>query len=149
MDNLSTKVEKAKKTPEYRAEAAKMDFADNLYLKMEENRVSRADLARLLGVSNAYISKVLNGTLNFSIESMSKFAFALGYKIDINFSEKETSGVLSNTFISIKKKSKIDKELSWVSIKYEDKIKQESTLDPSTMYEKRKRDEPADKQIAA
>lgn len=152
MDNLSTRVEKAKKTPEYWAEVAKMDFADNLYSKMEENDVSRADLARLLGVSNAYISKVLNGTINFSIESMSKFAYALGYKIDINFSDKELSCLASDSFSSISfdkyKKRNIEHELRWNLIKSEDKI-QNNTLNYSIIDEERKNNGPTDNETAA
>jgi transcriptional regulator with XRE-family HTH domain len=75
----------AQNDPAYWGERAKLDFAVELNSKMEEQKISRTELAQKVNVSKAYISKILGGYANFTIESMSKLAFAMGFKIGINF----------------------------------------------------------------
>ena len=82
----------ARKTPTYWAETAKLNFAVELNSHMEEQKISGADLAKRISVSRAYISKILGGYANFTIESMSKLAFALGYKLQVTFHKLETKG---------------------------------------------------------
>ncbi|HBA82819.1 MAG TPA: hypothetical protein DCZ95_01875 [Verrucomicrobia bacterium] len=47
---------------------------------MQERGVSRSDLARDLNVSPAYITKVLRGDENFSIQTLARIAFVLKMK---------------------------------------------------------------------
>ncbi|MDR2174922.1 MAG: helix-turn-helix transcriptional regulator [Synergistaceae bacterium] len=77
MNNAYDRWTEAQKNPEYWAELAKLDFAVELNSKMEEQKLSRTELAKKVSVSKAYISKILGGYANFTIESMSKLAFAL------------------------------------------------------------------------
>lgn len=63
---------------EYEAEGLKLEIADSLIKKMQEKNVNRAELAAKIGVSSAYITKALRGYTNLSLETLAKFAFALG-----------------------------------------------------------------------
>jgi transcriptional regulator with XRE-family HTH domain len=45
---------------------------------MEKENVTRAELARRLGVSSAYVTKVLRGQSNLTLKTVSDFLFALG-----------------------------------------------------------------------
>ena len=45
---------------------------------MQENRLSRTEMAKVLGVSPQYLSRILSGTENFSIKSIAKIEVALG-----------------------------------------------------------------------
>jgi transcriptional regulator with XRE-family HTH domain len=50
---------------------------------MAANRITRSDLARRLGVSPAYITKVLRGNVNFTVESMVRLVRAAGGEVKI------------------------------------------------------------------
>ena len=45
---------------------------------MQEHGLSRAEMAKTLGVSPQYLSRMLSGTENFSIKSVAKIEVALG-----------------------------------------------------------------------
>jgi len=45
---------------------------------MQENQLTRAEMAKVLNVSPQYLSRILSGTENFSIKSIAKIEAALG-----------------------------------------------------------------------
>ena len=45
---------------------------------MQENHLSRAQMAKHLGVTPQYLSRILSGTENFSLKSVAKIEAALG-----------------------------------------------------------------------
>jgi len=49
--------------------------------------MSRADLARQVGVSRGYITKVLRGSGNVTLETMVKLSRAVGSELDIRLHE--------------------------------------------------------------
>ncbi len=53
-----------KKRDTYWTTSLILDFTEGLHKIMEANRVTRSDLARRLGVSPTYITKVLRGNVN-------------------------------------------------------------------------------------
>jgi transcriptional regulator with XRE-family HTH domain len=61
-----------------------LDFTEGLYKIMEANGVTRSDLARRLRVSPAYITKVLRGNVNFTVDSMVRLVRAAGGKVSIH-----------------------------------------------------------------
>ena len=73
----------ARRMPEYWEEGAVLDFTEALYIAMEEQGVTRAELARRLGTSQAYITRVLSGNANFTLKTMSKLALALGLQLEV------------------------------------------------------------------
>lgn len=73
----------AQSDPLYWAETAKNEFAIDIYNHMEEMGINKSDLAQKVGVSKQYISKVLGGEANLSIETMSKLLFAVGRKVNM------------------------------------------------------------------
>ena len=84
MGSFNDYLNKLKNTAGYYAAAAKDNFVNELLRMMSEKKVNQKDLAQKVGVSTAYVSRVLSGDMNLSIESMSKFAFALGSRIEIS-----------------------------------------------------------------
>ncbi len=54
----------AKERDTYWIGSAILDFTEGLHKMMEANGISRSELARRLGVSPAYITKVLRGNVN-------------------------------------------------------------------------------------
>ena len=96
--SLQKTIKEAKKTDSYWIEATKIDFSSILEEKRIEANMSYADLARALGTSNAYISKVFRGDANLTIESMVKLTRALGCNISIQV-VKNSSIEMEHSFL--------------------------------------------------
>lgn len=64
------------------------EFVEDLSRLMEEQRVTRAELARRLGTSRAYITKMLGGNANFTLLTMVKLAMALDGAVHIHIADK-------------------------------------------------------------
>jgi len=80
---------KVQESYEYWAELFKLEFIDDITALMEKQGISQKGLADKMGNSEAYISKVLNGYANLSINSISKIALALNAAPHIHVSPKE------------------------------------------------------------
>ncbi|MBA4386487.1 MAG: hypothetical protein C0404_00820 [Verrucomicrobia bacterium] len=66
---------------------------------IEARKITRSELARRLNVSPAYITKVLRGHANLSLESLAKLAFALDLKWECILIPKNAQvGVLALTY---------------------------------------------------
>jgi transcriptional regulator with XRE-family HTH domain len=65
-----------------------LDFTEGLHKMMEVNGVSRSELARRLGVSPAYITKVLRGNVNFTLDSMVRLVRAAGGDVSLQVTPK-------------------------------------------------------------
>lgn len=67
---FATLFTEAKKRDEYYVAGAKIEVAEQIYRMMEARNVSQSDLARRLGKHRAYISKILQGTSNCTVETL-------------------------------------------------------------------------------
>jgi len=76
-------LKRAHESADYWAAGPEADFTDELSRVMEEQQVSRAELARRLGSSQAYVTKVLRGNANFTLATMTKLARALDMEVEI------------------------------------------------------------------
>lgn len=74
---IQAALKQARETHEYRAEGASIEFTNALVTRMREVGVSRSELARKIQASPAYVSKILRGDTNFSLDTMVKIATAL------------------------------------------------------------------------
>jgi len=77
-------IEKYKDDLEFRTEGVILEFTEKIVAKMEEKNISRSALAKKLGVSKAFISKLLNGNPNLTIKSMMSIADALGCDLNLD-----------------------------------------------------------------
>jgi transcriptional regulator with XRE-family HTH domain len=80
---FSEAVTEYKNDVDYLTEVAILDFTEKIVAKMKEQDLSRAELAKRLGVSKAFITKVLGGYPNLTIRSMVSFANALGCDLSL------------------------------------------------------------------
>ena len=80
---LKAFVDEAKQSDAYWVESAKLEFALALEQQRRAAGLSYADLAKKMGTSAAYISKVFRGDTNLTIESMVKLARATGGQLDV------------------------------------------------------------------
>lgn len=66
----------------YHVDGAKVEIAEQIYLAMKRQGVPATELARRLGKSRAYITKVLQGNVTFTIELLVQIARALNSRVD-------------------------------------------------------------------
>src|SRR6266567_7758115 len=62
---------------EFRTEEVIIDFTEKVVAAMRERDMSRVELAQRLGVSKAFVTKLLNGNPNLTIRTMVSLADAL------------------------------------------------------------------------
>jgi len=91
-------------------------FYHMVIIKMEEDNITRADLARNLGKSRAAISQMFNKTPNISIKKMIEIADAVSLEInltnDLFLQEKQIKEIKKYVFIPVNRfeKESIDKK---------------------------------------
>ncbi len=85
---LKDKLDTARNSFDYRLEKVLFDVAEQMCGLMDNQHVSRADLANRMQVSPAYITKILNGYPNLTIKSLLKLSDALGQDLSVRFGAK-------------------------------------------------------------
>jgi len=80
---LAAYLAERKKTDVYWVESAKLDFAMKLEKQIRQSNLSYATLAKKIGTSAAYISKIFRGDTNMTIETMVKLTRASGARLNI------------------------------------------------------------------
>jgi transcriptional regulator with XRE-family HTH domain len=73
----------------YLIDALKIELSEQIYGAMKHQGVNKAELARRLGTSRAYITKLLQGSTNLTLESLVKISKALNCQLDIHLSNRE------------------------------------------------------------
>ncbi len=78
-------------TPEYHAEDLKTDFAVQIHRMMKRQGISKVDLARRMDTSPAYITKVLRGDANVTIDTMAKLAWYVDGRVHLQITDKNAN----------------------------------------------------------
>lgn len=73
----------------YLVEHAKVSFAMELWREVQASAQSKADLARRIGKSGAYITKVFRGDTNFTLGSMVGLAEAVGARLHVHLARED------------------------------------------------------------
>lgn len=68
----------------YWSEAAFLSFTEDLLEQLRKEGINQAELARRVGVSRGYLSRVLRGQENLSLETMSKLALGAGASVRLH-----------------------------------------------------------------
>ena len=79
------------KDPKYWVEHLKLAFSEEVGRLMDERNMSQSDLARELGVSRAYITRLFHGTFNPTVETLVKVALALDAKVAVHLHPRQTA----------------------------------------------------------
>jgi transcriptional regulator with XRE-family HTH domain len=77
-DKFKKLTEKLENKPEYKYEGLLFEFVEQVLEIMEREQLSRTDLAKKLGCSNAYITKLFKGNQNLTLRKIFEIADALG-----------------------------------------------------------------------
>ena len=83
IDKYRERVRSIENTPEFLLEMVKLAFAEELCRLLEEQGVSRTQLAERLGTSRAYITRILRTDYNLTAETMVKVALALDARVEL------------------------------------------------------------------
>lgn len=76
-------------TLDYELANVEMDFTDSLESLMQRRGVNKSELARRIETSPAYITKILRGSTNFTLETMVKFVRALDGELHVRAVARE------------------------------------------------------------
>lgn len=88
IEALREKINAARGTVDYRLEKILFQLGEDMCLLMEQQGLSRTQLAERMGVSPAYITKILDGNPNLTIKSLLKLSDALGRELTIHFAPR-------------------------------------------------------------
>lgn len=89
MGKYSRLLKKIVGSTEYWTQAAMRRFVLDINARMAAQELSRADLAKKLGTSPAYVTKAMRGDVNFTLETMTRLALAVGGKLRIEVVDLE------------------------------------------------------------
>ena len=85
----SNSLDRFRGTLDYELANAEMDFTDTLETLMQRRGVNNSELARRIETSPAYITKILRGSTNFTLETMVKLVRALDGELHVRACAKE------------------------------------------------------------
>ncbi len=86
------------KDPDFMADCMKGYFVECVLQGLEETGLKKAQLGKRIGKSRQYINKILNEDkrVNFTIETMTQIAHALGRRLDLHVLENHEKAVVFN-----------------------------------------------------
>jgi transcriptional regulator with XRE-family HTH domain len=84
------KLEEFKDDADFYAEQLILDLTERIVAVMKEMHLNRSDLAKRLGVSKAFVTKLLNGNPNMTLKTMASLAKSLGCLINIDLCPEGT-----------------------------------------------------------
>ena len=89
IEKYRERVRSIENTPEFLLEKVKLTFADELCRLLDEQGVSRGQLAERLGTSRAYVTRILRTDYNLTAETMVKVARALDARVELALVPKD------------------------------------------------------------
>ena len=98
--DLKQIIKEAESRDAYWVERAKLDFAVALERRCRASGISNTQLAKKLGTSAAYITKVFRGDTNFTIETMVKLARSAGAALDVKLADESAKSILAPVVVS-------------------------------------------------
>lgn len=81
-------LQRAELSDAYQIDRLKVEISERIYNAMTQQDVSNAELARRLGKSRAYVTKLLRGTTNFTLESLVRISRALSCEVEFELISK-------------------------------------------------------------
>jgi len=110
----------------YKTEGAIIEFTEQIVERMLAIKMSKSDLASKLGSSAPYVTKLLRGGTNFTLESMVKVSDALDSEIRIElvpkFSGKDWINLMED------QNPLSEDQLAWTNMRYKQAHGRESSM---------------------
>lgn len=90
MASFEEKLKKIRETDLYKVGKIKIDITEQICQKLEDLGWDKKDFAKELGTSPAYVTKLLSGGTNFTVETLYKVGKILNLNLSINYSPNVT-----------------------------------------------------------
>ncbi|MCG3199732.1 MAG: helix-turn-helix transcriptional regulator [Candidatus Omnitrophica bacterium] len=74
-------LEDVRQTDEYWLEGFLFQITEDIHKEMEQQKISRVELSRRLGVSKSYVTKILGADVNLTARTLVRIARALGCEL--------------------------------------------------------------------
>jgi len=87
-ETFSQMFNEMKESGDLYVEWAKINIAEQISLAMKREDVNKAELARRLGKSRAYMTQILQGDVNFTVSSLVRIATTLECDVEVKFVPK-------------------------------------------------------------
>jgi transcriptional regulator with XRE-family HTH domain len=88
---FKNKLDELKDDFEFRLEGFILNITEDICKRMKKKNINRTDLAQKLNVSRPAVTKILNGSSNFTLRTLLSIADALEFDLEIGFTEKNLS----------------------------------------------------------
>ena len=88
------------------AQCLKNTMARIIATEMKAKDLNQTQLAKLIGMEKSYLSRIMKGKTNISLETMHKIAQALGFKWTLKLSDKNDKSRYNNLWTAILSKQK-------------------------------------------
>lgn len=85
---LEKHIEQKQYTVDFQTELSIIDLNEKIIARMAEKKVNRVELAKRLGVSKAFVTKLLNGNPNMTIKTINALALALDCQLYLDIHPK-------------------------------------------------------------
>ncbi|EMS79166.1 MULTISPECIES: helix-turn-helix domain-containing protein [Desulfotignum] len=79
---------------EYKIEYKILEITEQICSVMKERQITRAELSRKLGTSKTAVTKMLDGSTNFTLRRLIKIADALEKEFDIHLTRDPGEGLI-------------------------------------------------------
>lgn len=113
--------QEARNTVEYKEEMLFLEITERIVALMEVAKVSKAELARRLGCTPAYITKLLSGTTNFTVNTLLRIGDALDADLRVSLEGASLSAIdtfgITELVNLIKRKSKVEVDVIYIGMK--------------------------------
>jgi hypothetical protein len=83
MNKYAQLFERAVQSVDFWTQISIRDFIGDVVARMDQRGLKRADIASSIGASPSYVTKALRGDANFTLETMNKFAMAVGGRVKV------------------------------------------------------------------
>ncbi len=88
IDKYREILREAERDSEYWHAVPATEFASEVARRMNEQKVSRAELARRLGTTRANVTKLLRGDARLKLQTMAKVAMALNAAVHVHVADR-------------------------------------------------------------
>ena len=85
--------EQIKEKEDFLLEKLTLNIIEEIIEAMQLRKVDRAELARRLETSRAYVTKLFNTDINLTLRSLIKITRALGMEISVHLHEQKTQAI--------------------------------------------------------
>lgn len=115
-------IEEYKDDVDFITEGIVLNLNEKIVSKMKDLRISRADLARRLGVTKAFVTKLLNGNHNLTVKTMVSIAKALESDLTLDLCSRGFEQKRVIDFTSIKQQALKPQELNVYTVPVKPKL---------------------------